>query len=149
MPDNRTVLSSRAVAVLEMIAAGCGYEQILAAHPDFTYFDIFAGAQEALDAHVCRPHPATCPTFRLAEVRTRHRRAYERWTDGEDCRLREYVRAGETVARIAGRLQRRRSAIRSRIVKLDLVGALSSKEQARLRRQTGAVPIADATENDG
>jgi hypothetical protein len=44
------------------------------------------------------------------------------------------IRNGLTVAQIAGRLQRQRSAIRSRIIRLSLVNELSPKERNRLIR---------------
>ena len=42
-------LGARSVAVLEMIAAGSSYEQILVGISDLTYLDIFRAASEALD----------------------------------------------------------------------------------------------------
>lgn len=41
-------LSPRARGILEKIAAGKSYEQILAADPGLSYLDIFAAAREAL-----------------------------------------------------------------------------------------------------
>ena len=38
-------LSTKAVAVLEMIAEGHTYDRVLAAYPDMSYLDIFAAAQ--------------------------------------------------------------------------------------------------------
>ena len=42
------LLSEQSAAILELIAAGHSYEQILARLPDLTYPDIFASAREAL-----------------------------------------------------------------------------------------------------
>ncbi|HZK82812.1 MAG TPA: DUF433 domain-containing protein [Humisphaera sp.] len=139
MVDHSRQLSSKTIAVLEMIAAGCSYEQILAAYPDLTYLDIFRAATEALDK--MSQQEANHPAYQVAEIRKSYPRAYEKWTDNEDRRLRELIDGGLTVARIARRLQRQRGAIRSRIRKLDLVGALSPKEQARLHRISKLDPV--------
>lgn len=123
-------LSARTVAVMELIADGHTYEQILRTYPDFTYHDIFAAAREVLDAGA-GPTPYAA---RFQQIRYRYPRAYERWTDEEDARLRQLIKDGLTVARIATQLQRQRSAIRSRIVRLGLADLLSLKEKARLER---------------
>jgi GcrA cell cycle regulator len=124
-------LSPDTITVLEMIAAGSSYEQILAARPDWTYLDIFAAASEVLDAMAQRP---SGPASKVADVRKTYPRAYEKWTEEDEQRLRELIDAGLTVAQMAHRLQRQRSAIRSRIVRLNLVGRLSSKEASELER---------------
>jgi hypothetical protein len=117
-----------------MIAAGSSYEQILAAHPNLTYLDIFRAAEEAMEMATVRQH---LPADTVPQKRERYPRAYEKWTEEEDKRLGEQVRSGATVAQIAGRLQRNREAIRSRIVKLNLVHELTSEEQERLHRIVG------------
>lgn len=48
MGTNRQ-LSANSCAILQMIAAGRSYEQILKHCSELTYKDIFAAAQEALD----------------------------------------------------------------------------------------------------
>jgi hypothetical protein len=133
MDDPRPTLSDQSLAVLEMIAAGSTYEQILAAYPDLTYLDIFRAAEDALDLAYARPRRVR-PTYTLTQKQERYPRAYEEGTAHEDDRLRTLVRSGETVARIAGTLQRNRGGIRSRIVKLDLVADLMPYEQKRLKR---------------
>ncbi len=114
-----------------MVAAGSTYEQILAANPELTYLDIFHAAKEALaiSSGIQRRSKST-----LAQKRERYPRAYEKWTDEEDGTLAKWVRGGLTVARIAGRLERNRGAIRSRIIKLNLVDDLVPEERERLRR---------------
>ncbi|HWB53638.1 MAG TPA: hypothetical protein VG722_05575 [Tepidisphaeraceae bacterium] len=126
-------LNSRAVAVLEMIAAGNTYEQILAAYPDLRYLDIFEVARDVLDL-LASSHPKRKSSYTLAEKRQRYSRAYEKWTDKEDGQLRQLLRSGTTVARIAGILQRNRGAIRSRILKRELTAELSEKERLRFQR---------------
>ncbi len=131
MANHPIRLSEKSVAVLEMVAAGSTYEQILAAHPDLTYFDIFAAAEEALDA-LARSEPNALD--RHSEIRRSYPRAYEKWTEPEHQQLRQMIRKGLTVAQMADRLQRQRSAIRSRIIRLNLVGELSPKEHSELIR---------------
>jgi hypothetical protein len=131
MPEAR--LSPTSVVVLEMIAAGSTYEQILSAYPELTYLDIFHAAEEALDL-AATSGEGRGATYTLAEKRERHRRAYEKWDQTEDELLRELVRSGETVARIAGRLERNRGAIRARILSLGLENELPPAERDRLRR---------------
>lgn len=131
MGEWKFLISEDSVKVLEMIAAGSAYDQILAAYPDLTYLDIFRAAQEALDALAKNDQKSVDG---LDLIRTSYPRAYEKWSAAEERELHEYIRAGLTVARIAGRLQRQRSAIRSRIIRLNLVGELNPKEQARLIR---------------
>ena len=60
---------------------------------------------------------------RLAELREKHPRAYEPWSDEEDARLMQLVDAGTDVKEIATTLERQRTAITSRIEKLRLAPA--------------------------
>ncbi len=55
---------------------------------------------------------------RLAELREKHARAYEPWSDEEDARLMQLVAAGTDVKEIAIALERQRTAIASRVEKL-------------------------------
>lgn len=89
-------LSSRSIAVLEMIAAGRSYEQILSAYPDLSYLDIFHAAEQALSLAIDAPIlPASSKkTYTLAEKRERYPRAYLAWTDAEDDTLRRLVHSG-------------------------------------------------------
>ncbi len=139
MPPQGNGLSARSLAILEMIAAAFTYEQILSTHTSFTYLDIFDAAKEAMDLSVVH-HDAPKPAYNVSEIRTRYPRAYEKWSDNDDSLLLQYIRAGLTVAQISGRLQRQRSAIRSRITKLDLIGELSPIEQSELRRISALDP---------
>jgi DNA-binding NarL/FixJ family response regulator len=124
-------LTARSIAILEMVAAGHSYEQILAAHPELTYRDIFRAAEEALASIAGQPRQGK---ITLAERRKHHPRAYEPWSPEEEKDLQQFIEAGLTVPEIAGRLQRRRSAIRSRILKLDLTDKLPPGERDRLNR---------------
>jgi hypothetical protein len=149
MYERKPTLTAKAIAVLEMIAAGSTYEQILAAYPDLTYLDIFRAASEVLDAMA---QQQTNSRYEFADIRRTYPRAYEKWTVEEESRLRGLIDNGLTVAQIARQLQRQRSAIRSRISKLDLIGRLSPKEQSELHRisKLDAVPADPSLDsNDG
>jgi hypothetical protein len=61
-------------------------------------------------------------TDRLARVRAKYPRAYEKWSAEEDRDLQAMLIAGRSVSVIARRLQRQASAISSRIAKLGLDG---------------------------
>lgn len=128
MPPARHRLSAKAATILTAIGKGHTYEQILAMDRSLTYLDIFAAAHEAL-ALPERPVSAdaaglsTAPlTFRqvVEEHRRVHPRAYEPWDAEEEARLIELVRTGHGTDDIAATLQRKPSAIRSRMDKLQL-----------------------------
>jgi DNA-binding NarL/FixJ family response regulator len=114
-------LSSRAEAILEMIARGYSYERILAEHKELTYLDLFAAAREVLD--VIKTDQAGLE--KPAGVKGKPARAGKKWDEAEDKRLAELFRAGEPVARIAELLERREFAIQARLVKS---GLLKSKD---------------------
>ena len=117
MTKRRSKLSPESVAILNCIAKGHTYEQILALHPDFTYLDIFDAAREALELD-----EQTSVTYeqRLAQIREAYPRAYEKWSYEEDAELERLVRSGRPIADIAGQLERQPSAIRNRIAKRNL-----------------------------
>lgn len=114
-PVGESSLSTRAMAVLEMIADGRTYEQILAAYPDLTYRDIFDAADEALGR--------TGRDSAMHRAKRLHPRAYEPWTPQEDAQLRGLVAIGRTSQEIAGTLQRQPGAIASRMERLGLSAA--------------------------
>jgi hypothetical protein len=85
-------LSEKSRAILEAIAKGHTYEQILVQDLAWTYQDIFQAVAEALrlaDA-AGRGHVAS-PRYheRTEEIRKVYPRAYEKWTLEEDQRLRK------------------------------------------------------------
>lgn len=110
-------LSERTREILSAIAEGRSYEQILTANPSFTYHDIFWAAGEALEVAE-QSDSASTYEQRLTEIRQKHPRAYDKWSEEEDARLTQLHRAGEAPAQIASLLQRQLSAIRSRLRKL-------------------------------
>lgn len=112
-------LSPNARRILELIAEGHSYEQILKINESFTYLDIFNAANEALKIAASKStdyHPN-----RFVEIRKSHPRAYEKWTSEEDAHLTELFRARAKEKDIAAKLQRQPGAIQSRLRKLGLV----------------------------
>lgn len=149
MDQADTPLSEQARAILQLIAAGRSYDQILLRFPDLTYQDIFEAAQEALaklpasalDAPASQPAaqiepeaasqaaPGTAAPARTAErlptfierARQTHHRAWARWTPDEDVQLERLFRRGAHLAEMGQALGRHNGAIRSRLLKLGLV----------------------------
>ncbi len=103
--------------MLRLISQGRTYEQILSIHPEMTYLDIFRAAQEALEA--TEPAPGGYGD-RLAMLREERPRAYEKWSPSEDAELARLVAMGERIEEIAVHLRRQPSAVRSRMMKLNL-----------------------------
>jgi DNA-binding NarL/FixJ family response regulator len=120
-------LTDKSRAILEAIAEGHTYEQILAQDAAWTYHDIFRAAAEALDAARAGPDGKRYDE-RMEEIRQAHPRAYEKWTAEDDDRLRELFRSGTPLKEIARELQRQPSAIRSRLTRLNLATPESSKD---------------------
>lgn len=110
-------LSPKSSAILSLIADGHSYAQIVDGHPDISYLDIFHAAEEALrlsesdsDYHQ-----------RLAAIKKKHPRAYEKWSDSEDVELCSMFRLGVSIDEIAKRFERQPSAIGARLNKLGLI----------------------------
>ena len=111
-------LSEKSRAILQAIAKGHTYEQILVQDLAWTYHDIFQAAAEALEV----PRTANDgKSHDVEEIRHDHPRAYEKWSAEEDKQLSELSRSGKTVKEIAKALDRQEGAIRSRLGKLNLV----------------------------
>ncbi len=111
-------LSEKSRAILQAIAKGHTYEQILVQELAWTYHDIFQAAAEALEVGQV---VIEGKSYSVEEIRHEHPRAYEKWSAEEDARLTELFRSGKNVQEIAAILHRQPGAIRSRLVKLNLV----------------------------
>lgn len=109
-------LSPKTTAVLSLIADGHSYAQIVDGHPDITYRDIFDAAEEALRLNESESDYHQ----RLAKIKARYPRAYEKWTDDEDAELRAMFKNGANRSTAAAHFQRQPSAINSRLNKLGL-----------------------------
>ncbi len=111
-------LSDKAAVVLEMIAGGYTYDQIIQHYPNLTYLDIFRAAEEAL--HLARPSRSVSAR-EIEEIRQQYPRHMKPWEDGEEAEMRKLFEAGKNVRDIAKTLQRKPSAIRSRLIWLGLL----------------------------
>lgn len=123
-------LSAKSLQVLNLIAAGHSYSQIVDSNPGLTYHDVFFAAEEAvwlsekmanlelplavLDK--CQPSLSA-----MERSKMKHPRAYAPWSPLEDDQLKEFHTSGKAASEIATQLQRQPSAIRSRLSKLGLV----------------------------
>ena len=122
-------LTPKSIKVLNLIAAGHSYSQIVEGNPDLNYHDIFFAAEEAvwLDERIGKlaqgtEMTQTRPTGASAMERAKknHPRAYAPWSEREDADLASMHAAGQSKAEIAAQFQRQPSAIQSRLHKLGL-----------------------------
>lgn len=105
--------------ILEAIAEGRSYDQILSVGLAATYYDIFRAAAEALDIAE-RVKIGKTYEQRMAEIRQAHPRAYEKWLAEEDAKLTSLFCSGSSIRELAQTHERQPSAIRSRLAKLNL-----------------------------
>lgn len=111
-------LSEKSRAILQAIAKGHTYEQILVQDLAWTYHDIFQAAAEALETGQTANEGKS---YSVEEIRHDHPRAYEKWSTEEDSELSKLFRSGKSVKEIATVLNRQDGAIRSRLAKMNLV----------------------------
>jgi hypothetical protein len=71
--------------------------------------------------------------YDLSEIRKKHLRAYESWTDDEDSELSKYYKEGLSVSLLAKKHQRRNGAIRSRLKKLGLIASQNVSEDSKIK----------------
>lgn len=112
-------LTEKSRLILEAIAKGHTYEQILVQELAWTYHDIFQAASEAL-GNINSPPPEV-KSYRVSEIRNSHPHAYEKWDTGQDEQLRKLFYTGKTVKEIGLIMQRQPGGIKSRIAKLNLI----------------------------
>lgn len=115
-------LSDKSRGILEAIAKGHTYEQILVQDLAWTYHDIFQAATDALEL---AEFAGTRKSYdeRLAEIKESHPKAYQPWTGEEDARLTACFHSaakGFSVEDLSREFQRQPGAIRSRLAKLNL-----------------------------
>jgi len=115
-----------------MVAGGCEYTQVMAADPTVSKKDLFDAVMLALrmrmDEVLSGAHAQ-----RLAAIKAKRPRAYEKWNSDEDEQLRSMHARGMPVEEIAEVLQRQVSAIRSRLLKFSIAeGDLKVTQQASL-----------------
>ena len=107
-------LSEKSKAILALVAEGCSYSQIVDGHPGFTYRDIFEAAEEALRLN----EPQSDYDQRMAAIKAKYPRAYEKWSAQEDVELKLMSSRGVSQDELAKHFKRQPSAIRSRLEKL-------------------------------
>jgi len=107
--------SAKTKVVLQGIASGLSYAQIIERNPSITYPDIFASAKEALDLLCAEPIKTAS---HIDSARSRYPNAYQQWSNEDDVELVSRVRRGDSVETLSEHFGRQPSAIRSRISKL-------------------------------
>jgi DNA-directed RNA polymerase specialized sigma24 family protein len=112
-------MTEKSRLILEAIAKGHSYEQILVQELAWTYHDIFAAAAEALNLERGTPTDAV---YSVAAIRQDHAQAYVKWDEVQDEELGRLYRAGHSVEEIARLMERQPGGIRSRLAKLGLGG---------------------------
>ena len=110
-------LSDKSRQILTLISAGHSYEQILSLNSGYTYKDIFASAEEALELESSSDSNYQ---DRLAKIKQKHPNAYEPWTPRQEEIVKQMHKGGAPVKAIASALKRQPGAIESRIRKLGL-----------------------------
>jgi len=68
---------------------------------------------------------------RILEIRKKHRRAYEPWSDQEDDLLRQQFQSTNNIKHLAETFQRNPGAIRTRIKKLDLIDEVERVQKTK------------------
>lgn len=122
--------------VLDDIAQGYAFQQILERHPKLIISDIMAAAKFASDLiaqHVkaedvieiggdivLRAHNSRI--INLTEIRKEFPRAYEKWEPHEDNELASLFKGSHPFDEISKALKRQPGAVRSRLVHLGLIG---------------------------
>ena len=111
-------LSVKSRTILDLISKGHSYEQILLMDDAITYFDIFNTASEAVELDAMENDGYD---QRMAKIRSKSPRAYEKWTEEEETQLINMFASDPDARWIAEKLQLQPSAIRSRLIKLGLL----------------------------
>jgi len=124
----------RVTDILEMIARGNSYSQILKELPELTIADIMSSAQfgkevidsitvEGTDIRLESELKLTASNGKivnLTELRKKYPRAYEKWDGAEDDNLRSLFEQGKKTNELAELLMRQPGAIISRLKTLGL-----------------------------
>ncbi len=113
-------LNDKSRAILEAIAKGHTYEQILVQDLAWTYHDIFQAAADALELAGFSGSKQSYDE-RLSDIKQAYPKAYQPWTSEEDAQLTARFHSAASVEELAREFQRQPGAIRSRLAKLNLV----------------------------
>jgi len=135
------ILCKRSTTILELIAKGLNYDQIIRLNKNVTYPDIFNAAKEALDIiDSARPvqenklrdaidtvlKKKTPHQKSVAKMKKQYPRAYERWSKEEERDLKDLYRKHLSINEVAAALQRQPGAISSRLARIRFVEGSSS-----------------------
>ena len=114
--------------ILELISRGFTYERILFMFKGLTYEDVFHAvkiAKEFVEIHLTPKFPIPEKSRQenpsLEKIRQQYPRAYEKWVEEEDTYLKSKYSEGLNIQELAGILQRKPGAIRSRLLKFGLM----------------------------
>ncbi len=121
--------------VLEMVARGFSYYQILLTDPRLTLADIMVTAKvarELINHFVTANNTIIVEGSieviasggriqNLSKIREEHPRAFEKWSKSEEEQLVQLFHSGKSVTEIADIHKRKRGAIRTRLKKLGLI----------------------------
>jgi len=114
--------------ILGLISRGFTYERILFTLKGLTYGDIFRTAKiakEFVEFHLVPKFPIPEKSRQenpsLEKIRQQYPRAYEKWVEEEDTYLKSKYSEGLNIQELAGILQRKPGAIRSRLLRLGLI----------------------------
>lgn len=113
-------LKASSRAILQAIAEGHSYEQILASGLAKSYLEIFQSAAEAVGTDSVQKRKLPMAE-KVALIRQTHPRAYEPWTDEEEQLLTQLFKSGKSASEIGHELNRKTGAIRARLIKLKLI----------------------------
>ena len=114
--------------ILELISRGFSYGRILFTFKGLTYQDIFRTAKvtkEFVEIHSTPKFPIPEKSLQenpsLEKIRQQYPRAYEKWVEEEDTYLKSKYSGGLNIQELAGILQRKPGAIRSRLLRFGLM----------------------------
>ncbi|MCC6266780.1 MAG: hypothetical protein IT300_04365 [Dehalococcoidia bacterium] len=127
--SERRQLSSKSRTALELMAEGQSYAQIVDGGHGLTYLDIFAAVEEALRLL----ETSSDYDVRMAAIKERYPRAYEKWSDDEEEQLRSLRGEGHLLDEIAEIHQRQPSAIESRLDRLGLTSQPPSFPEVKFK----------------
>jgi len=124
----------RILDILEMIAKGCSYNQILTELPQLNVGDIMAAAQFSYEIlsdlmvegsdHIRLEGRITLTNGKyvnLSKLRKEHPRAYVKWESAEDDNLRRLFQQGKNYNELSEILMRQKGAIIARLLFLGLI----------------------------
>ncbi len=129
--------------VLDLIAAGYSYKQVLETHSQLSLGDIMLSAQVARDLidkiAMLDKDLKVEGELRFVvkggqfksvdELKKDHPRAFEKWTDREHDDVTRMYKAGDRISTIAEKLQRSYGSIRARLIRAGLINESAPRSE--------------------